>query len=66
VRAAEGALKYFLLGAFSTAFLLYGIALIYGATAATNLSVIGDRVVQYGLTGSPLLMTGIALMLVGF
>ena len=31
-RSAEGALKYFLLGAFSTAFLLYGIALVYGAT----------------------------------
>ena len=31
-RAAEGALKYFLLGAFSTGFLLYGIALVYGAT----------------------------------
>src|SRR2546429_389741 len=37
IRSAEGALKYFLLGAFSTAFLLYGIALVYGATGATNL-----------------------------
>ena len=37
-RSAEGALKYFLLGAFSTAFLLYGIALVYGATGSTNLS----------------------------
>ncbi|MCG2588298.1 NADH-quinone oxidoreductase subunit N [Rhodohalobacter sulfatireducens] len=37
---AESALKYFLLGAFSTGFLLYGIALIYGATAATNLTEI--------------------------
>ena len=36
-RSAEGALKYFLLGAFSTAFLLYGIALVYGATGTTNL-----------------------------
>ena len=35
-RSAEGALKYFLLGAFSTAFLLYGIALVYGATGATE------------------------------
>jgi NADH-quinone oxidoreductase subunit N len=66
IRAAEGALKYFLLGAFSTAFLLYGIALVYGATGATNLSVIGERVVQYGLTDSPLLLIGVALMLVGF
>ena len=40
VRSAEGALKYFLLGAFSTAFLLYGIALIYGATGSVNLSTV--------------------------
>jgi NADH-quinone oxidoreductase subunit N len=66
IRAAEGALKYFLLGAFSTAFLLYGMALVYGATGATNLAVIGDRIVQYGLTESPLLLTGVALLLVGF
>ena len=66
IRAAEGALKYFLLGAFSTAFLLYGIALVYGATGATNLTVIGDRIVQFGLTESPLLLIGVALMLVGF
>src|ERR1051326_6386378 len=44
IRSAEGALKYFLLGAFSTAFLLYGIALVYGATGATNLAVIGGRI----------------------
>src|SRR5204863_3427764 len=43
-RSAEAAIKYFLLGAFSTAFLLYGIALVYGATGATNLVVIADRV----------------------
>ncbi len=36
-RSAEAALKYFLLGAFSTGFLLYGIALVYGATGTTNL-----------------------------
>jgi NADH-quinone oxidoreductase subunit N len=65
-RAAEGALKYFLLGAFSTAFLLYGMALVYGATGATDIGVIGDRITQYGLTRSPLLLVGIALMLVGF
>ncbi|HVD05720.1 MAG TPA: NADH-quinone oxidoreductase subunit N [Gemmatimonadaceae bacterium] len=66
IRSAEGALKYFLLGAFSTAFLLYGIALVYGATGATNLTVIANRSVQYGLTESPLLLIGVALMLVGF
>jgi len=65
-RSAEGALKYFLLGAFSTAFLLYGIALVYGATGATNLTVIAGRLSIFSLGGSPLIVTGIALMLIGF
>ena len=65
-RGAEGALKYFLLGAFSTAFLLYGIALVYGATGATNLSVIGERIVSLNMLKSPILLIGMALMLVGF
>ena len=66
VRAAEGALKYFLLGAFSTAFLLYGIALVYGATGATRLSEIATRIDAHGLAGSPILLIGIAMLLVGF
>ena len=65
-RAAEGALKYFLLGAFSTAFLLYGIALVYGATGATNFSIIRERVVGLGMPVSPMLIVGVALLLIGF
>ena len=65
-RAAEGALKYFLLGAFSTAFLLYGIALVYGATGATGLAEIAERIDANGLQGSPILLIGIAMLLVGF
>jgi NADH-quinone oxidoreductase subunit N len=65
-RSAEGAIKYFLLGAFSTAFLLYGIALVYGATAATNFSAIAANIAQFNLQRSPLLLVGIALLLVGF
>jgi len=65
-RSAEAAIKYFLLGAFSTAFLLYGIALVYGATGATNLTTIAQRVAQYQLGESPMLLAGIALLLVGF
>ncbi|HVA57475.1 MAG: NADH-quinone oxidoreductase subunit N [Gemmatimonadaceae bacterium] len=65
-RGAEGALKYFLLGAFATAFLLYGMALVYGATGATNLIDIADRVNTLGLAHSPLLIMGIGLMLIGF
>jgi NADH-quinone oxidoreductase subunit N len=65
-RSAEGALKYFLLGAFSTAFLLYGIALVYGATGTTSLHEIRLRVVVNALESSPILLIGIALLLVGF
>jgi NADH-quinone oxidoreductase subunit N len=65
-RSAEGAIKYFLLGAFSTAFLLYGIALVYGATGATNFSAIAANIARFNLQQSGLLLVGIALLLVGF
>ncbi len=65
-RSAESALKYFLLGSFSTAFLLYGIALTYGATGTTELGFIAKHV-REGLEGRDVLFHGgIALMLVGF
>ena len=60
----ESGLKYFLLGAFSSGFVLYGIALVYGATASTSLAGI-VAAVSVGLE-SPLLLTiGAALILVG-
>jgi NADH-quinone oxidoreductase subunit N len=66
-RGAEGALKYFLLGAFSSAFLLYGIALVYGATGTTSLSAIAERMAALGPgTMSPLMLAGIAFLIVGF
>src|SRR3954469_21317753 len=65
-RSAEGAIKYFLLGAFSTAFLLYGIALVYGATGATNFATIAEHIDRFHLTRSPLLLVGVGLLLVGF
>jgi len=64
-RGAEASLKYFLLGAFSTGFLLYGIALIYGATGSTDITTIGT-VVTGATFGSPMLLAGIALLIVGF
>ncbi len=64
-RSAEAGLKYFLLGAFATGFLLYGIALVYGATGSTNLAVIGAMVSSGAATAS-LLNVGIGLMVVGF
>ncbi|MGK2961198.1 MAG: NADH-quinone oxidoreductase subunit N [Gemmatimonadaceae bacterium] len=65
-RSAEAALKYFLLGAFSTGFLLYGIALVYGATGTTNLTLIGQRVAEVGLTSNMMLVVGMALLIIGF
>ena len=47
-RSAEGALKYFLLGAFAAALLLYGFALLYGATGHTDLAGIGEAVKKGG------------------
>ena len=66
VRGAESSLKYFLLGSFSTGFLLYGIALTYGATGSTNLAVIGSRVLEHQLQSNALLVAGIAMLVIGF
>ncbi len=63
VFSAEAALKYFLVGAFASAFLLYGIALVWGATGATGLSEIGARFAQGGLP--PMGKIGLGLLLVG-
>ncbi|MFL5523288.1 MAG: NADH-quinone oxidoreductase subunit N [Gemmatimonadaceae bacterium] len=65
-RSAEGAIKYFLLGAFSTAFLLYGTALVYGATGATNFVEIRDHIVRFNLERNGLLLVGLGMLLVGF
>jgi NADH-quinone oxidoreductase subunit N len=62
-RANEAALKYFLLGAFATGFLLYGIALIYGAVGNTNLTVI--RNVFTVVSTNILFVIGSGLLLVG-
>jgi NADH-quinone oxidoreductase subunit N len=61
--SAEAALKYFLIGAFASAFLLYGIALVWGATGSTSLAEIGQRLSGPEL---PLLAKlGLALLLIG-
>lgn len=65
-RSAEGALKYFLLGAFSSAFFLFGIALVYGSAGTVNLPSIGRAIGVDGLGASPLLLIGMALLAVGF
>ncbi|MNK07585.1 NADH-quinone oxidoreductase subunit N [compost metagenome] len=61
----EAALKYFLMGAFSTGFLLFGITLIYGATGSFDLGVINQYLVANYKTISPMFYPGIILLMVG-
>lgn len=66
LRSNEAALKYFLLGSFSAAFLLYGMALTYGATGSTNIDFIRQVIAAGNVTYPQMLLVGAALMLVGF
>jgi NADH-quinone oxidoreductase subunit N len=62
----EAAIKYFVLGAFASAFFLYGIALIYGATGSTSLFDISSYLNDNVLLSDGTLLAGIGLLLVGF
>jgi NADH-quinone oxidoreductase subunit N len=64
-QSQEAGIKYFILGAFSSAFLLYGIALVYGATGSTNLATIKTFLSQRALDDETMLFVGFALVLVG-
>ena len=66
-KSPESALKYFLLGSFATAFFLYGIALVFGATGTTRIGDIADAIAKAVAGGqvSPLLYVGLAMILVG-
>jgi NADH-quinone oxidoreductase subunit N len=61
--SSESSLKYFLLGSFATAFFLYGVALMFGATGSTNIDVVAQKL-QSAPVG-PLVYTAMALMFVG-
>lgn len=68
VTSLEGALKYFLLGAFASGILLYGMAWIYGATGSTNLEVIGLRLAEVVANqeySEAALLLGMLLIIVG-
>jgi NADH-quinone oxidoreductase subunit N len=72
LRSNESALKYFILGSLSTAFLLYGMALVYGATGSTNLESIATSIKQGTnlVTSQPMMVEvlyiGVGMLLVGF
>ncbi len=65
-KSSEAGLKYFLLGAFSTGFLLYGIALLYGATGSIKLEAVAQMVRKHSIALSPFVLLGLGLILVGF
>ena len=64
LKSNESAMKYFILGSFASAFLLYGMALIYGATGSTNLTQIAAKVADPNFPA--LMLVGGAMMIVGF
>jgi NADH-quinone oxidoreductase subunit N len=67
MKSNEAGLKYFLLGAFSTGFLLYGMALTFGATGTTKIARIAEIVAANpNTTGNQMFLVGMLLMAVGF
>ncbi|NIR46859.1 NADH-quinone oxidoreductase subunit N [candidate division KSB1 bacterium] len=64
-RSLESAFKYFLLGAFASGFLLYGMAFVYGATASLDLAEISSFVTNNSVIDNPLLILGGLLIVVG-
>ena len=66
MESREAAIKYFVLGAFSSAVFLYGVALVYGATGSTNLAEIADYLGSTVTPNNGVLLAGVALLLVGF
>ncbi len=65
-KSNEAAMKYFLLGAFSTGFLLYGIALVYGATGSIKLGPIHDAIATGAMGSNPMLLLGVGMLIIGF
>ena len=66
VKSNEAALKYFLLGAFSSGIILYGMVLLYGVTGTTNLYKIADFLAANDNLGNPVLIASVILLVSGF
>src|SRR5262249_57549665 len=64
--ATEAAFKYFLLGAFASAFFLYGIAFTFGVTGSTRLDRVGSVIAAQALSPSPMTLIALGMLLVGF
>ncbi len=65
-QSTEAAFKYFLLGAFASSFFLYGVAFLYGVTGSTSLDRIGAVLAAQSMSGNPMILLGVGLLLVGF
>jgi NADH-quinone oxidoreductase subunit N len=65
-RSSEASFKYFLLGAFSSAFFLYGIAFTYGLTGSTRLDRIGSLMAAQAMAPTPMQFLALGLVIVGF
>lgn len=65
-QSTEAAFKYFLLGAFASSFFLYGIAFLYGVTGTTNIERLSTAIAAQSMSGNPLILLGIGLLIVGF
>src|SRR6185436_2809265 len=66
LEGAEGGFKYFVLGAFSSAFFLYGIAMVYAVTGSTNLEQLGSAVATQAQNPDLLVIAALVFLLVGF
>ncbi len=66
IRSNEAAIKYFLLGGFSSAFLLYGLSLLYGLTGTTEIKGIAAYIGVNGLAENPMLLLSMVLFTVAF
>ena len=66
VQSTEAAFKYFLLGAFASSFFLYGIAFLYGVTGSTSLDRVGSVIAAQSMSGNPMILLGVGLLIVGF
>ncbi len=65
-RSTEAAIKYFLMGVFASAILLYGMSLVYGLTGSTTISEIARYTAATGLTENPALLAALGLIIAGF
>lgn len=65
-QSTEASVKYLILGAFATSFLVFGISLVYGATGSLQLAGITAALSQTGFASTGLLIAGLGMMLVGF